>query len=243
MNGYERLHLAKRTLLARMPDEGAPGVTAYRVSGEAPSFEGCALEGDDASKLAEIAAASETGSVLLADDTRWMLVLPAFAVRESSDYGEVHARPLIAVLERPRVYAALLLRLGGFSVGFFRGESIVEDKTDQRFVKNRNRKGGQSQRRFERIREKQIYELFGKACTTSREHLTPYESEIEHVFFGGDRHTLQAFRKECTYFERFGDRVAARVLPVAGDPRRASLDAVPREVWSSEVYVAAATTP
>jgi len=239
MNGYERQHVAKRALLARLPEEGAPGVTCYRVMGETPPFDACGLEGDDASKLAEIAAASETGSVLLADGAAWMLVLPAFAVRESSDYGEVHARPLIAILERPRVYAALLLRLGGFSVGFFRGESLVEDKTDQHFVKNRHKKGGQSQRRFERIREKQVHELFGKACTTAREHLMPYEDEIEHVFFGGDRHTLQAFRKECTYFERFGDRVAARVLPVAGDPRRTSLDAVPREVWSSEVYVPA----
>ena len=131
----------------------------------------------------------------------------------------------------------LLLRLGGFSVGFFRGTALVDSKTDQRFVKNRHRKGGQSQRRFDRIREKQVDELFGKACETARETLAQYEAEIEHLFFGGDRHTLQAFHKECSYFERFGARVMQRVLPVPGDPRRASLDAIPREVWSSEIYV------
>ena len=66
--------------------------------------------------------------------------------------------------------------------------------------------------------------------------LTEYEDEIEHVFFGGDRLTLLAFRKECSYFERFGDRVMKRILPVQGDPRRASLDAMPVEIWSSDVY-------
>ena len=70
----------------------------------------------------------------------------------------------------------------------------------------------------------------------AREKLEPYEQEIEYVFFGGDRHTLQDFRKECTFFERFGDRVMSRVLLVPGDPRRDSLDLAPREIWSSDVY-------
>jgi len=46
-----------------------------------------------------------------------------------------------------------------------------------------------------------------------------------------------AFRKVCPYFDRFGDRLRARVLPITGDPRHASLEALPREIWSSDVYV------
>ncbi|MDE3096682.1 MAG: hypothetical protein KGK07_11885, partial [Chloroflexota bacterium] len=184
----------------------------------------------------------ETGSVLFAGASEALLVLPPLPVEAAIDYSELYAAPLRASLERRRGVAVLLLRLGGFSVGFFRGEALADAKTDQRFVKNRHRKGGQSQRRFDRIREKQTDELFGKACATSREKLAPYEAEIEHVFFGGDRHTLQAFHKQCSYFERFGPRVMRRVLPVAGDPRRASLEAMPREVWSSDVYVARGET-
>jgi peptide subunit release factor 1 (eRF1) len=143
----------------------------------------------------------------------------------------------VELLERRRVVAVCLLRLGGFSAGVFRGESLVDSKTAQRFVKNRHRKGGQSQRRFERIREKQVHELFGMACEESREKLGPYEEEIQHVFFGGDRRTLQAFRKECPYYDEvFGSRLMRRVLAVPGDPRRALLEAMPREVWASEVY-------
>jgi peptide subunit release factor 1 (eRF1) len=162
--------------------------------------------------------------------------VPPFPVEEAVTYSELWPAILVELLERRRTVAVCLLRLGGFSAGVFRGEALVDSKTAQRFVKNRHRKGGQSQRRFDRIREKQVHELFGMACEESREKLTQYEDEIEHVFFGGDRHTLQAFRKECSYFERFGDRVRRRVLAVPGDPRRALLEAMPREVWSSEVW-------
>ncbi|HEY7801725.1 MAG TPA: Vms1/Ankzf1 family peptidyl-tRNA hydrolase [Dehalococcoidia bacterium] len=232
----ERLHVSHRELLSKLPEDGTPGTTQYRLPGDVPAADE-ALLGDDARRIIEVAATSETGSVLCTHAGGATLVVPAFAIETRDDYSEVYAGPLRAVLDRERVYAVLLLRLGGFSVGFFRGAALVDSKTDQRFVKNRHRKGGQSQRRFDRIREKQVDELFGKACETARETLTPYEAEIEHVFFGGDRHTLQAFHKECSYFQRFGARVMQRVLPVPGDPRRASLDAIPREVWSSELYV------
>jgi hypothetical protein len=232
----EREHLTRRRLLARLPDEGARGWTSYRPPGGVPAFDEASLDAADADAAAEIAAESPTGSVLFARPGETTLIVPPFAVEAADDYSEIYARHLISLLEQPRVVATFLLRLGGFSVGFFRDGDIVDSKTDRRFVKNRHRKGGQSQRRFDRIREKQVHELFGKACEEAREKLTEYEDEIEHVFFGGDRLTLLAFRKECSYFERFGDRVMKRILPVPGDPRRASLDAMPAEIWSSEVY-------
>ncbi len=233
----QREHLTRRRLLAWLPDEGAPGWTSYRTPGMTPALEKTGLESDDADRVAAIAAASDTGSVMLARPGQTMLIVPPFPVEAADDYSELYARHLVELLQRPRVVATFLLRLGGFSVGFFRGDAIIDSKTDRRFVKNRHRKGGQSQRRFDRIREKQVHELFGKACAEAREKLGEYEDEIQHVFFGGDRLTLLAFRKECSYFERFGDRVMSRILPVPGDPRRASLDAMPAEIWSSEVYV------
>lgn len=235
----ERLHLSRSALLSRLPPDGASGRTSYRTAGGVPALDGLALDADDAGRLAEIAAPSDTGSVLFAEPARVMLVVPPFPVERAFDFDALAPKPLRELLERRRAVAVLLLRLGGYSAGFFRGEALVDSKTGRRFVKNRHRKGGQSQRRFERIREKQIDEHFESACEAAQRVLTPYEAEIEQVLFGGDRHTLQAFRKECAYFARFGDRVLARVLPVPGDPRRAQLEAIPREVWSSDVFVTA----
>ena len=243
MTNITREHVARGKLLQVLPDSGAPGWTSYRPPGEPPALGECDIDPETADELAEIARESETGSVTFMHGGGVTLVVPPFAVEEAADYSELYPRPLVELLERPRTVAVFLLRRGGFSVGFFRDGAVADSKTDRRFVKNRHRKGGQSQRRFDRIREKQVHELFAKACGEAREKLGPYEAEIEHVLFGGDRHTLQDFRKECTYFERFGDRVMSRVLLVAGDPRRESLDLAPREIWSSEVWRAPRAEP
>ncbi len=236
MTEITREHVARGKLLQILPETGAPGWTSYRSPHEPPSFGELDVDPETAGRFEEIARESDTGSVLFADADDLTLVVPPFPVDHAIDYSELYPPPLAELLERPRTVAVLLLRRGGFSVGFFRGGAVADSKTDQRFVKNRHRKGGQSQRRFDRIREKQVHELFAKACAEAREKLEPYEQEIEYVFFGGDRHTLQDFHKECTYFERFGGRVMDRVLLVAGDPRRESLDLAPREIWSSEIW-------
>jgi peptide subunit release factor 1 (eRF1) len=184
------------------------------------------------------ASTSPTGSVFFAIPTGIMLIIPPFAVEIAAEHARIEPAPLIELLERDRVIALLLLRLGGFSVGLVRDGRVVDSKTDQRFVKNRHRKGGSSQRRFERIREKQIHELFGAACRAARAKLEPHAAEIEHFVLGGDRHTLLAFRKQCGWLERFGERIMPRVLPVRGDPRRDSLDAALDAIWSSDVYIA-----
>ncbi len=224
-------------MLARLPEDGARGSTSIRAPHDVPILDDERIGEDERARLLEVAGASATGSILFASASGIMLVLPPFPVENSADFSEIRTAPVVELLARKRAIAVLLLRLGGFSVGFFRGEALIDSKTDQRFVKNRHRKGGQSQRPFERIREKQIAELFGKVCETAREKLDPYESEIEHVLFGGDRRTLYDFRTHCRYFERYGVRVLERVLAVPGDPRRVSLEAIPREVWSSDVYV------
>jgi hypothetical protein len=231
-----RRHLARRALLAALPQHGAPGRTSYRTAGLAPPFDDAVFDDETRNAARRAASASPTGTVLFVSATSVVLASPPFAVEGNADAPFVDTAQLVELLDRKRVCAVFLLRLGGFSVGFFRGDALVDSKTDQRFVKNRNRKGGQSQRRFERIREKQIDELFAKACETARDRLTPYEREIQHVFLGGDRHTLQAFRKQCAFFDSFGGRLMSRVLPVHGDPRKAVLEAMPREIWSSDVW-------
>jgi hypothetical protein len=233
----KRLRLSKQQLSSRLPEEDAPGRTSYRRAGDAVELAHLELDRDAREELAKLSADSPTGSVLVVAEGVVMLVAPPFPVEASDEFECVRTAPLAALLGRPRSYSVLLLRLGGFSVGFFRGDTLIDSKTDQRFVKNRNRKGGQSQRRFERIREKQIDELFAKACEAAREKLSPYDAEIEHLFLGGDRGTIAAFRKECAYIGRFGRRLMERVLHVPGDPRRATLERIPREVWSSDVWV------
>jgi hypothetical protein len=232
----ERAHRTKKQLLAGLPDAGSPGWTAYAPPETAPAFEPGALTPEQADGVGEIARASDTGSVLMVRPSDLTLIVPPFPIEEEVAYSEIWTRPLAELLDRRRTIAVFLLRMGGFTTGVFRDGFLVDSKTDRRFVKNRHRKGGQSQRRFDRIREKQVHLLFEMACADAREKLEPYEDELEHVFLGGDRLTLLAFKKECRYFDRFGHRLRSRTLLVPGDPRKATLDQMPAEVWSSEVY-------
>lgn len=229
----------RRQVEARLPADGSAGATAYVVAGAAlPEALLAGIDGDDADRLREAASASDTGAVLFVTDGCATLIVPPFPVEAPAVRDGIDTAPLRGLLARPRAIGVFLLRLGGYSCGFFRGDALIDSKTGRRFVKNRHRKGGQSQRRFDRIREKQTHEHFGDACETAKRVLAPYDAEIERVFLGGDRHTLQAFRKECDAFDRYGERLAERVLAVPGDPRRDLLAAMPREVWSCDVWVA-----
>jgi peptide subunit release factor 1 (eRF1) len=128
------------------------------------------------------------------------------------------------------------VRLGRYAVGVFDGERLVDSKSGHRFVKGRHRAGGQSAQRFVRIREKQAREMFDKACEEARARFEPVERELDHVFLGGDRHTLAAFLKRCPYLRRLDDRTMKRLLPVAR-PGLAALEAMPREILKSQVLL------
>lgn len=231
---HERSRLSRSRLLKRLPAAGSEGSSLFVPPAEI--LPPIALPAEDSDALTDFVAGLTTGVAVFLAPARVMVVAPPFPIEAREEYGCIEPAPLIEAIQRRRTVAVLLLRLGGFSTGVLRGDALVASKTDRRFVKNRHRKGGQSQRRFERIREKQVHELFAKACDEARATIGPYEAEVQHVFLGGDRRTLQAFRKECDYFERFGDRLMARLLPAPGDPRLAMLESMPREIWSSDVW-------
>jgi peptide subunit release factor 1 (eRF1) len=227
---YERRSVPRHRLAAALPPEGIGGSSHYRPPGGAPT-----LRLPEA--LQDVAVASDSGHAAFITGDAAMVVLPPFPIDITANHERIVTAALVEHVEHDRTCAVFLLRLGGFAVGVLHGDALVDSKVDQRFVKNRHRKGGQSQRRFERIREKQIDELFKKACETSREKLTPHDDALEHVVLGGDKRTLQAFRKRCDYFDTFGERLLSRVLPVAGDPRHETLVAIPRALYACEVYI------
>ena len=177
---------------------------------------------------------SETGAAFFWSDTRRVLVLPPFPLVDTRCLAGCDTLSLRALLGQPRRVGVVLLRLGRYAVGVFDGERLVDSKTGQRFVKGRHSAGGQSQQRFARRREEQAREMFDKACEVVRAHFEPVEQTLDHVFLGGDRHTLGAFLKRCPYLRRLEDRTMKRILPVAR-PGQTALEAMPREVFKSQV--------
>ncbi|MDE2861092.1 MAG: Vms1/Ankzf1 family peptidyl-tRNA hydrolase [Chloroflexota bacterium] len=197
---------------------------------------GAALPHDAAldDSLAAAITNSGTGAVMFwsADDVH--AVLPPFPVEAAAEFDGWDTGPLMTLLDRHRTVLVLLLRLSGFAVGVFEGERLVQSKIGSRFVKARHKKGGSSSGRFARRREGQARALMDKAAETFQAQAEVYDGSFDHLLLGGDRMTLLAFRKRCTYLERLESIRLPRVLNV-DDPKLETLRTLPRLIYTSRV--------
>jgi peptide subunit release factor 1 (eRF1) len=184
--------------------------------------------------ITDAIASSKTGAVLFWGTENKYLVLPPFPIKEKLFSSGYDIEPLRSVLQRDLLLALVLVRLGEYAVGVFRGEEFVSSKVGTGLVHSRHKKGGSSARRFERHREKQIEYFFERVCGHVREHLEPHFQQIDYLIYGGERHTLRSFRKQCRFLEQFDDRTINSLLNVR-EPRQATLETAISQVWSSEV--------
>jgi hypothetical protein len=114
------------------------------------------------------------------------LLPEAGGVREGAHLG-----PLLDHVRRERVAGVLLVRLGGHATGVFSGRRLVDSKVDSRLVHGRHKKGGSSQRRFERRREGQARLALEQAADTAARVLLPHRDDLDALVLGGDRRALQ----------------------------------------------------
>jgi peptide subunit release factor 1 (eRF1) len=186
------------------------------------------------SDITEAVAHSKTGAVLLWGEQGKYLVLPPFPLKEKLFASGCDVEPLRDLLQRELTVALILLRLGAYAVGVFQGEKLLSSKVGTGLVHSRHRQGGSSAHRFERHREKQIEFFFERVCGHVREHLEPYLQQVDYVIYGGERHTLLSFRKQCEFLQKFDDRILESRLNVR-EPKQAALEAAINQVWSSTV--------
>ncbi len=126
--------------------------------------------------------------------------------------GEKEFEFILNFIKNNPLIAIVLIQLGRLAVGVSKGIKKIDSKIITRFVKNRHKAGGQSQRRFERNRLKQIQELKIKACTVATEKLTKFEGKLDKLFVGGEKLVLNAFLNECLIFKRFNSEIINRVV-------------------------------
>lgn len=177
---------------------------------------------------------SETGLAIYLLPERAFAILPPFPMRTDESFEGTTVDPLRRLLTDDITVGVVMLRLGRYAVGVLRGDSLITSKTDTRYVKHRHRAGGQSQRRFERSRERLVRELYDKACQVTRNVFSAHQHHIDYVLLGGERHTLAGFRKRCPYLTDLAPRILSRLLQV-GQPNQKALDAIATEVWKSQV--------
>ena len=177
---------------------------------------------------------SATGLVLFRREEEVEVIEPPVPVPMDAILEDQDLLLLEDIFDDPPIVGVILLRLGRYAVGVLEGETLLATKTEGRYVKNRHKAGGSSQRRFERSRERLVRGLYDKTCEVVRDIFEPRQSNIKHVFLGGERHILNSFRKRCGFLEMMDERIMTRILKV-GEPNQSALESIHKEVFSSRL--------
>jgi hypothetical protein len=142
---------------------------------------------------------------------------------------------LLAHVRRDRVVGVVLVRLGGCAAGVFSGRRLVESKVDSRFVKGRHKKGGSSQRRFERRREGQARQALEQAAETAVRVILPHRRDLDAVVLGGDRAALREVMEDAR-LRVLRPLLVEQVLEVP-EPRLRVLEATPDAFLATRLTV------
>jgi len=185
-------------------------------------------------ELSSLSAGSETGAIVFWGMSRKCLVLPPFPVREQYLTFGYDLDPLRSLLQQDFIIGLILIRLGAFAVGVCQGEKLITSKVGTGLIHARHRKGGSSQHRFERHREKQIEQFVLRVCGHVQERLGIHARALDYVIYGGARTTILQLKKRCAFLSQFDARELPPLLYIP-EPRQAVLEAAVGKIWSTKI--------
>lgn len=208
-----------------------PATTANAVTGQ---LEGLVTEPPLPPEITQLATDSPTGAVLFWGTPRRLLIRPPLPLSARFVSNGYEVETLRRCLQEEVTIATVLIRLGRFAVGVWRGEKLLSSKTSTGLIHGRHRKGGSSQRRFERHRQQQSHDFFDRACGHARDVLEPHLAKLDYLVYGGGRDTIRSFQQQCPFLTRLAVPELPPLLAIP-DPRRSVLEDAIGEVWSSTV--------
>ncbi len=227
--------MSRRTVLEMLADmEMEPGAS-WQMKLAPPEQ----WPGEDWSWLPSSAIDSPSGLALFtrrvapAEPEPFLALAPPFPITKYGVHDDFSY--LETLLNHRWTVAIILLRLGRYSFGIAEDERLVVHKNSGRYVKNRQRKGGQSAARFVRNREKAIQQLFDEVAEIARSRIEAYEGHIDWLAFGGDRNVILQFMKRLTLPDGLADRVAPWRVPV-DRPGLDELEKAVQSAWSCRVW-------
>lgn len=174
------------------------------------------------------------GSARLELPDEALTVTPPFGLAHEGEYERVVVEPLLAALRADHGVAVLLVRLGGYALGVFEGERLVDSKVGTRFVKGRHKKGGSSANRFRRRREEQERDLIEAAAAEAARVLGPWRERVRYVALGGDRTAVSRTIAERPDLDWLTSLALERFFDVP-DPRLRVLEELPYQLYAAKV--------
>jgi peptide subunit release factor 1 (eRF1) len=184
--------------------------------------------------MVEVMAGSGTGAAFFWSLPRTYLVLPPFPIAEEYITNSYDVGPLRSLLSQDFLIGLVLVRLGAYSIGICRGTELIDSKTGTGLVHARHKKGGSSQARFARHREKQIEQFLDRVCGHVQEHIEPHARSLDYLVYGGARTTILSLCKQCPFLGQFENRILRMLLDIP-EPRKVVLEKAIDTIWSTNV--------
>jgi len=184
--------------------------------------------------IVTVTTRSDTGAVIFWGISRKLLILPSFPIGEQYLAFGYDVELLRSVFQPDYMVALVLMRMGSFAIGVCRGEKLILSKVGTGLVHARHKKGGSSQRRFQRRQDNEVDAFVSRVCRHARERLESIEKEIDYLVYGGGRQGILLLRKACRFLRHFDGRLLPPMLDIPS-PRKIVLESVARRVYSSNI--------
>ncbi len=124
---------------------------------------------------------------------------------------EFYVEPLEEMAKEKKAYGLIVMDRGGGVIAVLRGPNykIVDWVTSD--IPPKHSAGGQSQRRFERIREERVHDFFKRLGKRANEALLPLEDELEGIIIGGPGDAREKFEEGNFLDYRLQKKIIANI--------------------------------
>jgi len=140
---------------------------------------------------------------------------------------------IINFIQNDREIFIFFIELGSWIIGKIKFKEILASKRGARYVKGRHKAGGQSQRRFERNREKWIEELYKKFVLDINDFFKKNLDESDYYLaFGEEKVINDLFNYDFKNKNKFIKRKSS-----LKNYNSKTLVSASTNIWSSRVYI------
>ncbi|MEM2141869.1 MAG: peptide chain release factor aRF-1 [Candidatus Thorarchaeota archaeon] len=116
---------------------------------------------------------------------------------------------------QPKSMVVIVLIEGGkLTVGYLRGKHLEMVVDEDFYIMGKTRAGGQSARRYERIRDEKMLEFYRHAGSTLNQLLLDKLDQVDAIVVGGNTIRAQEFLEKGELDYRLREKVAEKILPI-----------------------------
>ncbi|MCD6513532.1 MAG: peptide chain release factor aRF-1 [Candidatus Odinarchaeota archaeon] len=128
---------------------------------------------------------------------------------------EFYVEPLKEMAAPRNIIGVVILEAGHYTIALIKGKHIEILKDDDYYIIGKTRRGGQSARRFERLREEQVNNFYKHLAKEVNELFLPMINDIEAVVFGGNTLRAMEFLEKDLLDYRIKNKIISKVIPTS----------------------------